>query len=141
MYFAPFYINYNLFSADLQVGKENIVQREGRSLHMKQKYTIKIDDTEMNVVTEEDSEFVDEIVGIVGRKIREINAASRRCSKTEAALLCALDCCSDKIKMQKKLHSSDAENALRAAQINRLTNENEKLRELLRRHGIQTNNI
>lgn len=108
---------------------------------MKQKYTITIADTEMNVVTEESREFVDELVGILDRKIREINTASKRCSKTEAALLCALDYCSDKIKMQKKLHSSDAENALRAAQVNKLTAENEKLRELLRRHGISTGNI
>lgn len=107
---------------------------------MKQKYTITIADTEMNVVTEESKEFVEEIVGILDRKIREINTASKRCSKTEAALLCALDYCSDKMKMQKKLRSSDAENALRAAQINKLTAENEKLRALLQKHGISTGN-
>ena len=74
-----------------------------RQVHiMKQKYTITIADIEMNVITEEPPEFVDELVGIIDRKIREINTASRRCSKNEAALLCALDYCSDKMKMQKK---------------------------------------
>ena len=43
---------------------------------MKQKYTITIADTEMNVITEESPDFVDEIVGILDRKIREINTAS-----------------------------------------------------------------
>ncbi len=103
---------------------------------MKQKYTITIADTEMNVVTDEDADFVDELVGILDRKIREINTAFRRCSKTEAALLCALDYCSDKMKMQKKVRSFDAEMALKNAQINHLMAENEKLREKLKKHGI-----
>ena len=105
---------------------------------MKQKYTITIADTEMNVITEESPDFVDEIVGILDRKIREINTANRRCSKNEAALLCALDYCSDKLKMQKKVRSFDAEMALKNAQINRLTAENEKLRSLLQKNGIKT---
>ncbi|MEE0970407.1 MAG: cell division protein ZapA [Clostridia bacterium] len=104
---------------------------------MKQRYTITIADTEMNVITDETPEFVDEIVGILDRKIREINTASRRCSKNEAALLCALDYCSDKIKMQKKVRSTDAEMALKNAQINRLTAENEKLRAILDRNKIK----
>lgn len=109
--------------------------------YMKQKYTITIADIEMNVITEEPPEFVDELVGIIDRKIREINTASRRCSKNEAALLCALDYCSDKMKMQKKIRSIDAETALKNAQINRLTAENEKLRGLLEKHGIRTDKL
>jgi len=108
---------------------------------MKQKYTITIADIEMNVITEEPPEFVDELVGIIDRKIREINTASRRCSKNEAALLCALDYCSDKMKMQKKIRSIDAETALKNAQINRLTAENEKLRALLEKNGIRTDKL
>ncbi len=103
---------------------------------MKQRYTITIADTEMNVITDEAPEFVDEIVGILDRKIREINTANRRCSKNEAALLCALDYCSDKIKMQKKVRTFDAEMALKNAQINRLAEENEKLRALLEKNHI-----
>lgn len=104
---------------------------------MKQRYTITIADTEMNVVTDESPDFVDEIVGILDRKIREINTACRRCSKNEAALLCALDYCSDKIKMQKKVRTFDAEMALKNAQINRLTAENEKFRALLDKNNIK----
>ena len=55
---------------------------------MKQKYTITIAGTEMNVVTEESAEFVDEIVGVIDRKIREINTTCRRCSRNEAARFC-----------------------------------------------------
>ena len=104
---------------------------------MKQKFTITIADTEMNILTDESPEFVDQIVVILDRKIREINTASRRCSRNEAALLCALDYCSDKIKMQRKVRGIDAEMALKNAQINHLMAENEKLRKKLGENGIK----
>ena len=93
---------------------------------MKQKYTINIAGTEMNVITDEAPEFVEEVVGILDRKMREINVTSRRCSKTEAAFLCALDYCSDKVRLTKKNRTYDAEIALKNAQLNRLASENEK---------------
>ena len=93
---------------------------------MKQRYSITIAGTEMNVITDEAPEFVDEVVGILDRKMREINMSSRRCSKTEAAFLCALDYCSDKVRLTKKNRTCDAEIALKNAQLNRLASENEK---------------
>lgn len=93
---------------------------------MKQRYSITIAGTEMNVITDEAPEFVDEVVGILDRKMREINMSSRRCSKTEAAFLCALDYCSDKVRLTKKNRTYDAEIALKNAQLNRLVSENEK---------------
>ena len=93
---------------------------------MKQRYSITIAGTEMNVITDEAPEFVDEVVGILDRKMREINMSSRRCSKTEAAFLCARDYCSDKVRLTKKNRTYDAEIALKNAQLNRLVSENEK---------------
>ena len=57
---------------------------------MKQRYTITIADVPLNVVCDESPEAVEALVGIVDRNMREINSKSNRCSKTEAALLCAL---------------------------------------------------
>ena len=87
---------------------------------MKQRYTIRIADIEMNVIAEESPEAVEALVAIVDRKMREIEAASKRCSKSEAALLCALDYCSDKIKSQrkvKKLESMIAEYELKISEL------------------------
>ena len=70
---------------------------------MKQKYTITVADIEMNVISDESAEAVEALVGIVDRKMREIGMMSKRVSKSEAALLCALDFCAEKIQAKERI--------------------------------------
>lgn len=70
---------------------------------MKQKYTLSIADMEINVITDEPQESVEYIVGILDRKMREIALKSKKCTKNEAALLCALDLCADKVRLKQEL--------------------------------------
>ena len=70
---------------------------------MKQKYTLSIADMEINVITDEPQESVEYIVGILDRKMREFALKSKKCTKNEAAILCALDLCADKIRLKKEL--------------------------------------
>ena len=77
---------------------------------MKQKYTITIADVEMNVITEASHEDVEKIVGIIDRRMREFSLKSKKCTKTEAALLCALDLCAEKIAL--KAQTEELEDSL-----------------------------
>ena len=95
---------------------------------MKQKYTITIADIEMNVISEEPAEAVEALVGIVDRRMREITSASKRCSKSEAALLCALDYCSDRIKAQRKVKALESKLSLTETAMDELEAENMELR-------------
>lgn len=76
---------------------------------MKQKYTITIADMDLNVISEAPSEDVEKVVGILDRRVRSILLKSQNCSKTEAILLCALDLCSDKLKLKEALESMISE--------------------------------
>ena len=94
---------------------------------MNQRYTITVAGIQMNIITEESPEAVESIVGIIDRRIREIHLQSNRCSKTEAALLCALDYCSDKIKAQRKVKKLEAQIAESEIKISDLEEKIEKL--------------
>lgn len=96
---------------------------------MKQKYTIMVAGVQMNVIAEEPAETVEALVGMVDRKMKEIG---NRCSKTEAALLCALDYCSDRIKSQRKLKATESKLSIAEDTIAELEGENEELRAEIR---------
>ena len=68
---------------------------------MQQKYTLTVADVEINVVSDESPEAVEALVSIVDRKMKEILQKSRTCPKTEAAILCSLDYCSEKAVMDR----------------------------------------
>ena len=95
---------------------------------MKQKYTIRVADIEMNVISEESPEAVEALVNLVDRKMREICSASKSCSKTNAALLCALDYCSEKIRVQRRIKALESKLALAESTVEELEMENEELR-------------
>ena len=49
---------------------------------MKQKYTITVADMELNIVSDAAPDEVENIVGILDRRMRDINLKSPRCTKT-----------------------------------------------------------
>ncbi len=94
---------------------------------MKQKYTITISGISMNVVTDESPEAVEALVGLVDRKMNEVSRGGY-IPKSEAALLCALDYCSERIKSQRKVKALETKLAYTETAMEELEMENEALR-------------
>ena len=68
---------------------------------MKQKYSITVADMELSIISDASPDEVENIVGMLDRRMRDINLKSPRCTKNEAAVLCALSYCSERIAMQE----------------------------------------
>ena len=103
---------------------------------MKKKYSLTIADMQISVISDGDPADVEKVVGILDRKMREINLKSRSCSKNEAAILCALEFCSDRLSLMETNAELDAQNQKYATvldaiqeQISALKAENERLAE------------
>jgi cell division protein ZapA (FtsZ GTPase activity inhibitor) len=123
-------------------------RQTGRMDTMKQKYTLNIADLQINVISDAPAEEVSKISGILDRKMREIYLKSR-CPKTEAALLCALECVAERIGLNEKtteledkcakysvvLDGMKDRNAELNTELERLRNENSVLRSLLTQNG------
>ena len=108
---------------------------------MKQKYTVTVADMEMNIVSDVPAEELERLVGIIDRKIREIYSHSNRCPRNEAAILCALELCAEKIDMQKDLQ--DAENAAEEwkNKYTVLSEQFEKLSDISKRMSEENKNL
>ena len=116
--------------------------------NMKQKYTLNIADLQISVISDAPAEDVTKIGGILDRKMREIYLKSR-CPKTEAALLCALECVAERIGLTERtaeledkcvkygvvLEGLKDRNAELTAELERMRNENSVLRSLLTQNG------
>ena len=87
---------------------------------MKQSYSLTIADMALDITTDASPEELENIVGILDRRIREILLKSRRCSKNEAALLCALGLCADKLALSEENRTLTQNAALDKAKIDEL---------------------
>ncbi len=85
------------------------------------KYTITIADIDLNIHTEESPEMVRMLVSTLDRRLRDILIRVPRLSKSEAAILCAIDDCAERMKSDKKTREMEREYV-------RLTRELELLR-------------
>lgn len=122
---------------------------------MKKKFTVVIADVEMNILTDAPTETVEKIVGMLDRRMRDIHLKSNRCTKNQAALLCALEYCSEKLGLQERndeleaLSEQDAELiaqkdeqiAALQAELARVQGENEIMHGILERAAASTERI
>ena len=105
---------------------------------MKEKYTLTVANSQINIVTEQPKNEIDEIVGVVDRRIREIHLHSKTCSRTDAAIILCLEYCAEKMELQKTIRSFNSQverlNLMSAAankEMAALQRENDMLRATL----------
>ncbi len=93
-----------------------------------EKYDIEVAGIAMTVKTDENEDFVKYVVAELDGRIRTMTQKNMNCSKTEAAILSALDYCCEKIRFEKKIKNLEAQVALYTANVNRLKSENQELK-------------
>lgn len=95
---------------------------------MKERYNIEIADIQLTILSDEPEDFVASTVAQLDSLIRDMTVKNKRCSKLDAAILCALDFYSEKTKADKKIKNLEAQISLYEANIRRLKEEAEQLR-------------
>lgn len=94
----------------------------------KKRYDLEIAGVEMAVISDEREEFVRRLASELDAGINAITGVNKRCSKLDAAILCALDYASDKIKAEKRVRNLEAQVALYDANLRRMKEENARLK-------------
>ncbi len=92
-------------------------------MNAKKKVMIKIGGAPFTLITDETDTFVNAVERNVNEKIWELTKGNYRVSRTDAALLCAVDFCSDKLKAEKKVMNLEAQVSLYDVNIKRLREE------------------
>ncbi len=98
---------------------------------MKQKYTVTVGGIELNLLSEETEEYVVGLAKLVDQRINNMVISSKRCTKTEAALVCAMDYLDDKLKTALTLENLQKQRDSYLREIEALKKENNELKKQL----------
>ena len=97
---------------------------------MKERYNIEISDIQLSVVSDEPEDFVNSIVEKINARVSDLIIRNKRCSKLDAALLCALDYCGECTKAEKRIRNLEAQISLYDANLKRMSEEHSVLGKL-----------
>ena len=103
----------------------------------KKRYEILVAGCQLAIITDEREEFVNAVVETIDREIREVTAATKRSSNLDAAILCAIQYYSEKVKAEKRARILEGQINLYDANLRRFRAENMALREKLEEAGIK----
>ena len=103
----------------------------------KKRYEILVAGCQLAIITDEREDFVNSVVETIDREIREVTAATKRSSNLDAAILCAIQYYSDKVKAEKRARNLETQISLYDANLRRFRKENIFLREQLEKAGVK----
>ncbi len=89
----------------------------------KKKVMVNIAGAHLTLVTDETDGFVNAVEAAVTERMLGLTKANYRVNRTDAALLCAVDFCSEMLKAEKKLINLEAQVALYDSNMRRLREE------------------
>lgn len=98
---------------------------------MKQRYTVEVAGSTLNLLSDESEEYVIGLAKIVSRKINDMVMSSKRCTKLEAAIMASLDYLDDKMKTAVKVDDLQSQIMNYADEATKLRRENVELRRQL----------
>ncbi len=100
-------------------------------MNEKRKVDVEIAGLKMSLVTDETESFVESVVRRVNDSMNSLLQSSRNRTRLDAALLCALDFCSDKLTAEKRVRNLEAQISLYDVNLRKARAENTELRAAL----------
>ena len=97
----------------------------------KRKIDVEIAGLKMSLVTDETEPFVESVVRRVNDSMNSLLQSSKNRTRLDAALLCALDFCSDKLTAEKRVRNLEAQISLYDVNLRKARAENAELKEAL----------
>lgn len=98
---------------------------------MKEKYTVEVAGLQISIVTDEDETYIRTIADKLDEQMRSVIMSKGRCTKTEAAIFCALDCMDERSKTEREMEIIRRQLAAYMKDIDDLKAENDELKKLL----------
>ena len=90
---------------------------------MKERYNVEISDVSLTIISDEPEDFVNATVEKISERVNDMIVRNKRCSKLDAALLCALDYCGEYQKAERRIRNLEAQISLYDANLKRLREE------------------
>ena len=94
-----------------------------RKIPVKEHYNIEISDIQLTIVSDEPEDFVNSTVAKINERVNDLIVRNKRCSKLDAALLCALDYCGEFAKAERRIRNLEAQISLYDANLKRMREE------------------
>ena len=91
----------------------------------------------MSLVTDEPDTFVENVAHRLDESMTELLSHSMKRSQLEAAMLCALDFCGDKLNSEKRVRNLEAQISLYDVNLKRLRDEIADLKRRLAETGVE----
>lgn len=93
-------------------------------MEQKRKITVNIAGTNLTLVTDESDAFVDAVVSMVNEQMKAAKVHTvRSMPPINAALLCAIDACGERLKAEKRIRNLEAQTSLYEVTIQNLKEE------------------